>query len=674
MSAYRLTSVAIACAVAALVLGVVVMASLALGSRQIAPNIVWESLVHGGTSQDARVVLSLRVPRTIAALIIGGALGLAGSIMQAITRNPLADPGILGVNAGAAFAVVSATAVMGVSTRAVTLGAALIGAGVASALVFALSGRGARASRARLALAGIAVSAALASLTSAILTANQFAFNEFRYWASGSFEGIGVDSLVLASVVIGGGTVLGALLTSALGILTLGDEVAVGLGVRVRLVRGLATLAVTALAGGATALGGPLTFVGLAVPLLVRRAVGARHSLIALWSVIVGAVWVCVADVASRLVLAPQEVPVGVIVALIGAPFFIVTGDVVNSGRYVVLALPWVSLRIHRRSATVVVAGLLLAVCLSVYSLTLGDYGLSAAESFRRLMGDSGPRDDFLGVYFVQSVRLPRVCAALGVGCALGLSGAIFQTVSGNPLGSPDIVGLSTGSATGALLAIIVCGSSPATTGVGALVGGLVSGVLILACAGGVRVTGIRVVLVGIGFSAALRAINSLLIVKAPLEAAQRAQLWSAGSFSGVTMVRIAPFVLVLAVTVLVLARLARPLAVLAMGDDVAMALGVRVREVRIAVIAAAMVLVSTATAVAGPVAFVALAAPHVARRVCGHGGVGLASSAVVGALLVLASDVVAQRLLAPHEMPVGVVTGVVGGIYLLVLLVREVR
>lgn len=325
MSAYRLTSVAIACAVAALVLGVVVMASLALGSRQIAPNIVWESLVHGGTSQDTRVVLSLRVPRTIAALIIGGALGLAGSIMQAMTRNPLADPGILGVNAGAAFAVVSATALMGVSTRAITLGAALIGAGVASALIFALSGRGARASRARLALAGIAVSAALASLTSAILTANQFAFNEFRYWASGSFEGIGVDSLVLASVVIGGGVVLGALLTSALGILTLGDEVAVGLGVRVRLVRGLATLAVTALAGGATALGGPLTFVGLAVPLLVRRAVGARHGLIALWSVIVGAVWVCVADVASRLVLAPQEVPVGVIVALIGAPFFIVT-------------------------------------------------------------------------------------------------------------------------------------------------------------------------------------------------------------------------------------------------------------------------------------------------------------------------------------------------------------
>ena len=232
-----------------------------------------------------------------------------------------------------------------------------------------------------------------------------------------------------------------------------------------------------------------------------------------------------------------------------------------NSGRYVVLALPWVSLRIHRRSATVIVAGLLLAVCLSVYSLTLGDYGLSAAESFRRLMGDSGPRDDFLGVYFVQSVRLPRLCATLGVGCALGLSGAIFQTVSGNPLGSPDIVGLSTGSATGALLAIIVCGSSPATTGVGALVGGLVSGVLILACAGGVRVTGVRVVLVGIGFSAALRAINSLLIVKAPLEAAQRAQLWSAGSFSGVTMVRIAPFFLVLAVTVLVLAWLARPLA-----------------------------------------------------------------------------------------------------------------
>lgn len=323
MRARSVTSAATACAVAALVLALIIVASLALGSRHIEPSVVWDALRYGGQTQDARVVLSLRVPRTLAALVIGAALGLAGSIMQAVTRNPLADPGVLGVNAGAAFLVVVATAVAGVSTRAVTMGAALVGAGVAASLVFMLSGRGGIGARARLALAGIAVSAALASLTQAVLAGDQFVFNEFRYWVSGSLEGVDMASLTWAGAIIACGAVLGALLTSALGVLTLGDDAALGLGVRVRLIRGLATLAVTSLAGGATALGGPLTFVGLAVPLLVRRVVGARQGAIAVWSAVVGAAWVCAADVASRLVLAPQEVPVGVVVALIGAPFFV---------------------------------------------------------------------------------------------------------------------------------------------------------------------------------------------------------------------------------------------------------------------------------------------------------------------------------------------------------------
>lgn len=323
MTTRRITSVAIACAVAALVLAIVATASLALGSRQIAPAVVWDALVHGGVSQDAQVVTQLRVPRTLAALVIGGALGLAGSIMQAMTRNPLADPGVLGINAGAAFVVVTVTAATGVTTRMGTLVASLLGAGVAAALVFAVSGSGG-GSRSRLALAGIAVSAALASLTQAVLAANQFAFNEFRYWASGSLEGVDMASVVAAGAVIACGGVVAALISSALGVLAIGEDTAVSLGVRVRLIRTLGVVAVTALAGGATALGGPLTFVGLAVPLLVRRVVGARQGTIALWSLIVGAVWVCAADVVSRLIVAPSEVPVGIIVALIGAPFFVI--------------------------------------------------------------------------------------------------------------------------------------------------------------------------------------------------------------------------------------------------------------------------------------------------------------------------------------------------------------
>ena len=343
-----------------------------------------------------------------------------------------------------------------------------------------------------------------------------------------------------------------------------------------------------------------------------------------------------------------------------------------NRGRYRAVRVKHGVIRVHRRSAIVVTLGLVFLSCLALYSLTLGDYGLGVADSLRRLTGDGGPSEDYLGVYFVQSVRLPRVVCAVAVGASLAIAGRIFQTISGNPLGSPDVVGLSAGSATGALVAIIILSASPATTGTGALIGGLVSGALVLACSGGTRVTGIRVVLVGIGCSAALRALNSLLIVKAPLEAAQRAQLWSADSLNGVTFVRAFPLIVGLGILGLSCVCAAASIGLLAMGDDVATGLGVRVRVVRVSAIVSAIVLVALATAVAGPVAFVALSAPHIAARLCGGGRVGVVSSAVVGAALVLSADVVAQRIVAPAELPVGVVTGVLGGLYLLWILTRE--
>ena len=343
-----------------------------------------------------------------------------------------------------------------------------------------------------------------------------------------------------------------------------------------------------------------------------------------------------------------------------------------NRGRYRAVRVKHGVIRVHRRSAIVVMLGLVFLSCLALYSLTLGDYGLGVADSLRRLTGDGGPSGDYLGVYFVQSVRLPRVVCAVAVGASLAIAGRIFQTISGNPLGSPDVVGLSAGSATGALVAIIILGASPAATGTGALIGGLLSGALVLACSGGTRVTGIRVVLVGIGCSAALRALNSLLVVKAPLEAAQRAQLWSAGSLNGVTFVRAFPLIVGLGILGLSCVCAAASIGLLAMGDDVATGLGVRVRVVRVSAIVSAIVLVALATAVAGPVAFVALSAPHIAARLCGGGRVGVVSSAVVGAALVLSADVVAQRIVAPAELPVGVVTGVLGGLYLLWILTRE--
>lgn len=308
----------------ALALVLAAVASLALGSRLVAPEAVWHALTRPDGSVESEVVRGLRVPRTVAALAVGAALGLAGTVMQALTRNPVADPGILGVNAGAGLAVVSTVALTGAGDHMRNLVVAVIGALIASAAVQVLSGAGGRSGApARLALAGVAVSAALSSLAQAVVLSNQVAFNEFRHWVSGSLEGRGTDILLAAAPLLLAGTVLALAIGPALGVIALGDDVATGLGVNVALVRTTGLGAVAMLCGAATAVAGPLTFVGLAVPLVARRLVGEGPRWAAGVAVLLGAVWVAVADVVARLVVLPREVPVGVVLAIIGAPFFI---------------------------------------------------------------------------------------------------------------------------------------------------------------------------------------------------------------------------------------------------------------------------------------------------------------------------------------------------------------
>lgn len=341
---------------------------------------------------------------------------------------------------------------------------------------------------------------------------------------------------------------------------------------------------------------------------------------------------------------------------------------------YTTISLHRVSVRVHRCSTIVVFIRFALLCALTVYSLALDDYGLSTADSFRRFLGDGRPRDDFLGVYLVQSMRLPRMLAAVAVDAALEIAGRISQVISGNPLGNLDIVGLSTGYVTDVLIAIIIMDSSPAVIGIGALLGGLASGTFILVYTGGMRVTGIRVIFVGIGCSAALRVVNLLLIIRVPLGTAQRVQLWSTGSLSGVTIAHLTPLLIMIAGVVAVCATCTAPLDLVVMGDSITTGLSVRVRQARILLTVVAILFVASATAVAGSVIFVALAAPHVAYRLCAAEGVGFASPTIVDTLFVLISDVRVQGLVAPAELPVGTVTGVVEGLYLLRLLIREVR
>ncbi|WAL41470.1 iron chelate uptake ABC transporter family permease subunit [Brevibacterium sp. BRM-1] len=346
-------------------------------------------------------------------------------------------------------------------------------------------------------------------------------------------------------------------------------------------------------------------------------------------------------------------------------------GSARAGSRFATLRLGGLSLRFEPRLAAVCAIGTALAAAVFLVSLMIGDYGLSAGESLTALFGGS---DDRLANYFVQEVRLPRAVGALLVGAALGISGALFQVYSGNPLGSPDIIGFSAGSSTGAIIAIIVFGGSGIQTPLGALLGGLAAAGLISLLAGGLATPGFRMVLIGIGASAALKAVDSLLLVRAPLEAAQHAAQWNVGSLNGMSFGRLLWLAPVLVAVIPLLVWLAKPLAVMPMGAEASIGLGVPILWVRRLTLAAGVVLVSLATAVAGPIAFVALAAPHIARRLGRTAGAALGTSAVLGALLVSVSDIVAQRIFAPNEIAVGIVTSSVGGVYLIILLFMEFR
>ena len=300
-----------------------VAASLLVGSRGLAPDRVWELLWHPDGSLESAVVRGQRLPRTVLGLVVGAALGLAGAVMQALTRNPLADPGILGVNAGAALVVVAFVAVSGVTDIGAYVWFAGAGAGAAAATVYAVAGVGRPdSSPVRLALAGVAVSAALASLTSAVVLADQEAFNEFRFWVAGSLQGRGWSELGAVAPFLGVGLVLALSITGALGVLMLGEDTARGLGVKVSRVRTLALLAVTALCGAATAAVGPIAFVGLAVPMVARALMGHDLRWISACSLALGALWLLTADVLAR-VLAPEEVAAGIVAALVGGPVFV---------------------------------------------------------------------------------------------------------------------------------------------------------------------------------------------------------------------------------------------------------------------------------------------------------------------------------------------------------------
>ncbi|WP_422070673.1 FecCD family ABC transporter permease [Streptomyces hoynatensis] len=327
------------------------------------------------------------------------------------------------------------------------------------------------------------------------------------------------------------------------------------------------------------------------------------------------------------------------------------------------------SWRTAPRYAAVCLALLAAGLAVGVLAVGTGKFGLTPAEVVRTLLGDGPPGAG----YVVTELRLPRALDGLLAGAALGMSGAVFQSLARNPLGSPDLIGFGHGSATGAVLVILLLDGSATAVAAGALSGGLVVAAAVYLLAWRRGVAGSRLILVGIGAAALLGAVDNYLLSRADLGDAAQAAAWLTGSLGGRQWsdVRIAG--LAACVLMPVLLCLGRRLALLEMGDDTAGSLGIHPERTRLALLATAAATCGLAVAAAGPIPFVALASPQVARRLTRHPGPNLLAAALTGALLLVLADWLTQRLV-PLPLPVGVATGLLGGVYLLWLLVAERR
>lgn len=322
---------AVAASAAALVLGLAAatLASLLIGSGDTPPLRALEYLLGMNGARDHAqlhlVVMDLRMPRTVGALLIGAALGVAGALLQAVTRNPLAETGLLGVNAGGALGVVAGIT-LGVAAGGIArLAWAFAGALAVSAVVLliASTGRGG-GSPLRLVLAGAAIGATMRGVTAYLLLGRQASYDEYRWWVLGSLSGVSGDAVAQVAPAVAAGLVLALLAARPLSALSLGDETARSLGHRPRLIRGVVALAVTLLTAASVAVAGPVAFVGLLAPYVARAIAGTAMVRQLVLSGLAGAFAVIVADIAARVVVSPYEAPVAVLLALIGAPLLIV--------------------------------------------------------------------------------------------------------------------------------------------------------------------------------------------------------------------------------------------------------------------------------------------------------------------------------------------------------------
>ncbi|WP_280388063.1 iron ABC transporter permease [Nocardia wallacei] len=671
MNSPRTLRISLVCAALTLSLGALAVVHLGLGAAGTGPGALLE-LITGHASAETRAVLvGSRLPRTLAGLATGIALGVAGCLIQGATRNPLAAPDTLGVNAGAYLAV-AVLAYFGWDSGILGSGiAAFAGGLLAVAVVYLLAGRGVL-TPGRVLLAGAVVALAGTAAAEFLHLLDEQATSGLFFWGNGTLLQTGLQRpLVLGAVILLGG-LCAALLVRPLDLLALGDEAAEALGVRVGRIRPAALLLAVVLSAAAVTLAGPIGFAGLIAPVVVRLLGIRQHAALLPLSGLFGAALILAADSAAQLAFPPSagfgELPVGVVTALLGGPVFVLlarrttTGDA-DTGAAVSVARP----RRAAGYAVVLALGLAALLAAAAIGLRVGDVDLGWDQLAAALAGTG---DDLTAA--VLSLRLPRILVAAVAGACLAAAGVAVQSVVRNPLAEPGLVGITAGAAAGAVLMISVLPAAPAVfLPLAAGIGGVATLAVVIGIArddGGLDPT--RVILVGLGVTATATAAVNALVVHSQMNIAA-ALTWLSGSTYGRGLTALG-WLAVPAAAAVLLTVATRPVNLLALGDDLPRTLGLALGRARILVLGAAAVLAAGTAAAVGTIGFVGLVAPHLARRLVGGSTARLVPiAALLGATLVVAADALGRALLAPVEIPAGIVTALLGAPYLVLLLRR---
>ncbi|WKA54215.1 iron ABC transporter permease [Planococcus shixiaomingii] len=602
-----------------------------------------------GRIQD--IVMSLRLPRLVIGLVAGGALAVSGAVLQTLTNNPLASPGTLGINAGAFFFVVISVIFFPSFLGQFPFITALLGAVLSSLLVVGLSGK--QMDPVRVALTGMIISLLFSSMTGAMQLLFENQTSGLFLWGSGTLVQLNWEGVKFAAPVIAIFFVAALVLSKSMDVLSLGEDIASSLGQNVRLVKLMAWGVAIVLAAATVSVVGPIGFIGLMAPHIVRMMGIRGHFQIFAHSFLWGSVMLIGADVLGRLIQPGQEVPVGAMTALIGGPWL--------------LYLAWKTAKSMKRGdrqmggttkpvRLKVLLPLLIGMIAVVITLALSFNGSEWSFEWMKPV--------------VWNFRVPRVLTSFIVGIMLAITGVILQGVLRNPLADSSVLGVTSMAGAGAMLLLVVFPAIPsAFLPLGATLGAVLALGIILVTAWKNNFQPMLVALMGIAISAFGSAATQVFVVKAKLAVAS-ALVWLSGSTYGKGWEDV-QFALILFVLFIGPAiYITRSLDTLTFGDDVAAGLGLSIRSTRVWALIIGVAISTAAVSIVGTIGFIGLVAPHIARRLVGFRHLPLMlASGLLGGLLLVTADFVGRILIAPKDIPSGLIVALIGTPYLLYLL-----